>query len=485
METLVIPPIDWRVITPLLIVLGWGALLLLIDVFVIGERGKRVTAYLAMAGLVAAGVSGIPLWNLNANTFSGMIVLDNFALTLIWIFVIIGVFIIGLAIDYLPRQGIEEGEFYPLVLFAVGGMMLLAQGSDLIVLFLGLELLSITLYILTGFAYPRVTSEEAAMKYLVLGAFAAGFFVYGIALIYGATGASSFSAIAATLAEGSADRSLLMIGAGLVLVAFGFKTSLAPFQFWTPDVYEGAPTPVAAFMSVGTKGAAFAALIRIVTLALPELSFFWQPLLAALAALTMLVGNLGALVQQNIKRMLAYSSIGHAGYILLAVLALGERGNEAFLYYFMAYTLTNLGAFAVVIALEQRGEALWSLNDFDGLFRRYPGLALAMAVFMLSLAGVPPLAGFFAKLYVFTAAYDVGWGFLVLIGVITSAIAAAFYLRVVVRMFMAEPGRETQPDVYQKLRISIAIAALAVLLLGLIPAPVNTLIEQSLIALGG
>jgi NADH-quinone oxidoreductase subunit N len=485
MDTLTIPPIDWRVITPLLIVLGWGSLLLLIDVFAIGKDNKRVTAYLAMAGLVAAALAGIPLWNLNATTFSGMIALDNFALTLIWIFAIIGVFSIALAIDYLPRQGIEEGEFYPLVLFAIGGMMLLAQGTDLIVLFLGLELLSITLYILTGFAYPRVTSEEAAMKYLILGAFAAGFFVYGIALIYGASGSSSFTAIAAALSDGSADRSLLMIGAGLVLVAFGFKTSLVPFQFWTPDVYEGAPTPVAAFMSVGTKGAAFAALIRIVTLALPELSFFWQPLLATLATLTMLVGNLGALVQQNVKRMLAYSSVGHAGYILLSVLAIGERGTEAFLFYLLAYALTNLGAFAVVIALEQRGEALWNIGDFDGLFRRYPGLALAMAVFMLSLAGVPPLAGFFAKLYIFTAAYDAGWGFLVLIGVITSAIAAAFYVRVVVRMFMAEPGRDTQPEVYRGLQISIAIAAVAVLLIGLLPAPINSLIEQSLIALGG
>jgi NADH-quinone oxidoreductase subunit N len=326
------------------------------------------------------------------------------------------------------------------------------------------------------------------MKYLVLGAFAAGFFVYGIALVYGATDTTSLAGIAAYVSQESfatQNQTLLFAGVAMILVAFSFKIALVPFHMWTPDVYEGSPTPVAAFMSVGTKGAALGALLRIVTIALAGAQAFWLPVLAALAAVTMVVGNLGALGQNNVKRMLAYSSIGHAGYILLGIMVAGEQGADAFLFYLLAYALTNLGAFAVVIALEQRGEAAWSLDDFAGLFQRRPLLALAMALFMLSLAGVPPTAGFMAKFFVFTAAYEAGLGWLAVVGVISSAIAAYFYLRVVVKMFMQEPSRELRPDLGRGLNADIVIAGVATLLIGVLPAPFLLLAERSLVALGG
>ncbi len=488
MDSIQIPPVDLRLLTPLLIVVSWASLLLLIDVFVIPEGRKKLTGYLAIAGLAVAGLAGIPLWNVSGSTFAGMLVLDRYSLSLTWIFLIAGALSIAIALDYLPRHAIEQGEYYPLIMVAVAGMILMAQGTDLIVLFLGIEALSITLYILTGFAYPRLTSEEAAMKYLVLGAFAAGFFVYGIALIFGATGTTSLAGIAAYLGRqpfAPQAETLFLAGASLVLIGFSFKVALVPFHMWTPDVYEGSPTPVAAFMSVGTKGAALAALLRFVAFAIEDARPFWLPVLATLAVATMVIGNLGALGQSNVKRMLAYSSIGHAGYILLAIMVAVEGGAEAFLFYMLAYTLTNLGAFGVLIALEQRGEAAWSIDDFGGLYQRRPLLAVAMALFMFSLAGVPPTAGFMAKFFVFTAAYGGGLGWLALVGVLTSAIAAYYYLRVVVKMFMQEPARELRPELSQGLNLEIVIAGVATLILGLLPAPFVLLVERSLSALGG
>ncbi|MFV9507164.1 MAG: NADH-quinone oxidoreductase subunit N [Oscillochloridaceae bacterium umkhey_bin13] len=487
MEPIQIPPIDLTLLAPLLTVAAWATVLLLVDVFAIPEGKKKLTGYLAIAGLVVAALVAIPLWNVSGSTFSDMLVLDRYSLTLTWIFLLVGVLSIALALDYLPRHGIEQGEYYPLIMFAVAGMILLGQGTDLIVLFLGIEVLSITLYILTGFAYPRISSEEAAMKYLILGAFAAGFFVYGLALIYGATGTTNLNGIAAALAAQpvGTDQTLMLAGAAMILIAFGFKVALVPFHMWTPDVYEGSPTPVAAFMSVGTKAAAFGALLRILAIALPTLQSIWLPVLAVLAAATMIVGNLGALGQRNVKRMLAYSSVGHAGYILMAIMVASERGAQAFLFYMLAYALTNLGAFAVVIALEQRGEAAWSLEDFAGLYQRRPILALAMALFMFSLAGVPPTAGFMAKFYVFTAAYEGGLGWLALIGVLTSAMAVVFYLRVVMRMFMDEPQRELEPELNRGLVVNIMIAGVLTLLIGIVPAPLMLLVERSIVAAAG
>lgn len=491
MPDIQIPSPDLFVVIQLLIVFGWAMLLLLVDLFVPRGR-KRITGYLALLGVIAAAAAGIPLWDYNHSTFGttaadAMITLDNYALTLNWIFLLVAGITIAISLEYLARHEIERGEYYPLILFATGGMMLLGQGVDLIVLFLGLELLSITLYVLVGFAYPRLSSEEAAMKYLLIGAFAAGFLVFGIALLYGATGSSNLNEISTILSKralAANDRTFLLVGGALVIVGFGYKIAMAPFHMWTPDVYEGAPTPVTAFMSVGAKAAGFAALTRFLILALGTQRDTWMPALAALAAVTMIVGNISAVAQVNVKRMLAYSSIGHAGYILLGVLAANNRGIEGFLFYLLAYALTNLGAFAVLIALEQQGEAAWNMNDFAGLWLRRPWLATAMALCMFSLAGVPPTIGFVAKFYVFTAAWQVGLGWLALIGVITSVIAAFFYLRIVVQMFMREPVREPRAAFDPGLTIGIGLAALGILVLGIIPTPVFDLVQRSLLALG-
>ncbi|HNP70316.1 MAG TPA: NADH-quinone oxidoreductase subunit N [Kouleothrix sp.] len=490
MPPIQIPAVDIGVSLQLLIVFGGAMVLLMADLFT-GPGSKRLIGYLALLVVAGAAAAGVPLWNGNGSTFGGMLVLDNFALTLNWIFLLSTAITIFISLDYLPRQGIERGEYYALVLFAAGGMMLLAQGTDLIVLFLGLELLSITLYVLAGFAYPRLTSEEAAMKYLLIGAFAAGFLVFGIALLYGATGTSSLVGIAQKLGSGLAadDVAFMLAGAALVIIGFGYKISMAPFHMWTPDVYEGSPTPVAAFMSVGTKGAGFAALARLLLVALGSQYATWAVILAILAAITMLIGNISAVAQTNVKRMLAYSSIGHAGYILMGVLAAGgaagaSRGVEGFLFYLLAYSLTNLGAFAVLIALEQRGEAAWDMGDFAGLWHRQPFLAVAMALCMFSLAGVPPTAGFWGKFYVFAAAWEAGLQWLAIVGVITSAIAAFFYLRIIVQMFMRDPVRDVRPVLDRNLAIGVGLAALGVIVFGIIPTPVIDLVQSSVLALG-
>lgn len=486
MPDIPMPSVDLPVVLQPSIIFGWATVLLLIDLFIPQNR-KRLTGGLAGLGMIVAAAAGVPYWGYDRATFGGMIVLDNYALTLNWAFLLIGLITIAISLDYLPRHGIERGEYYPMVLFAVGGMMLLGQGVDLIVLFLGLELLSITLYVLAGFAYPRLASEEAAMKYLLIGAFAAGFLVFGIALIYGATGNSNLAQIHLFLSRqtlAAEDYTFLLVGAALVIVGFGYKIAMAPFHMWTPDVYEGSPTPVAAFMSVGAKGAGFAALLRFLLLALGTQRPTWLPMLAALAAITMVVGNLAAIAQSNVKRMLAYSSIGHAGYILMGVLAGNSRGIEGFLFYLLAYSLTNLAAFAVLIALEQYGEAGWNMSDFAGLWRRQPWLAAAMAVCMFSLAGVPPTAGFIGKFYVFTAAWQAGLEWLVILAVITSAVAAFFYLRIVVQMFMNEPARETPLFSDWGLTLGIGAATLGILAFGIIPTPVIDLVQQSVLTFG-
>jgi NADH-quinone oxidoreductase subunit N len=490
MPEIPLPTVDLAVVLQLAIVFGWATVLLLIDLFIPTDR-KQLTGWLAIAGLVVAAAAGIPPWLDQSggvrSTFNDMIRLDNYALAFNWIFLLIAALAIVISLGYLPRQGIERGEFYSLILFATGGMMLLGQGTDLIVLFLGLELLSITLYVLIGFAYPRVSSEEAAMKYLLIGAFAGGFLVFGIALTYGATGASNLQSIATALSSptlSAEDTLLMLIGGALVLVGFGYKIAMAPFHMWTPDVYEGAPTPVTAFMSTGAKAAGFAALARILLLAFGSQYVVWAPAVAVLAAITMIFGNIAAIAQSNVKRMLAYSSIGHAGYILLGVLAANQRGVEGLLVYLLAYALTNIGAFAVLIALERRGEAAWNMSDFAGLWGRRPWLAAAMALCMFSLAGVPPTIGFVAKFDVFTAAWQAGFTWLVIIAVITSAVAAFFYLRIVVQMFMNEPVREPPALADRGLAWGIGLAALGILLLGIVPTPVIEVARQSILALG-
>lgn len=465
------PAIDLMVILPFLFVAGTALLIMVLDLFLSDERVQQIAPWLTIAGLTAAFISSVTQWNTNGATFTppggySMVVMDNFAVALNVILTVAGILTILLSLDYLKRTGHNRSEFYILMMLSLSGMMLMGMANDLILIFLALELLSIPLYILAGFAWPRPESEEAAMKYFLLGAFSSAVFVFGIALIYGATGTTSLPGIFAAV---DPSAGLLLAGSAMLLVGFGFKIASVPFHMWTPDVYEGSPTAVTAFMSVGSKVAGFAALLRILLIAMPQLGDTWTVAISVMAALTLIIGNVVAILQPNIKRMLGYSSIAHAGYILIAVAASANNpdGVSAALFYMFAYLFTNLGAFAIAVAVERtEGEGVM-LEDYQGLAKRHPWMALAMAVFMLSLTGIPPTAGFAAKFYVFGAAIDAGLIWLTIIGVLTSVVSAYYYLRVVFYMYMYEGEGEMAlaPGVVT----AVVVAVVATLLVGLLP----------------
>jgi NADH-quinone oxidoreductase subunit N len=466
------PAIDYLVVLPLLLVAGVGVLLMTLDLILSEERTRRLAPWLTMAGLFGALIASAVLWNSGRTAFTApggypMLVADNFAIALNVIFALTGILTVLLSYNYLQRTGHDRTEFYILMMLSLSGMMLMGMANDLILIFLALELLSIPLYILAGLAWPRPESEESALKYFVVGAFSSAIFVYGIALIYGATGTTALPGVLAGAGDGASL--VLLAGAAMVLVGFAFKVAAAPFHMWTPDVYEGAPTVVTAFMSVGAKVGGFAALLRILIVALPMMGETWVAAISFLAALTLIVGNLLAIVQPNIKRMLGYSSIAHAGYILIAVAASFNNpdGISAALFYMFAYTFTNLGAFAVAVAVERKeGEGVM-LDDYKGLARRYPWIAICMAFFMLSLTGVPPTGGFAAKFYVFRTGIESGLVWLVLIGIITSVISAYYYLRVVFLMYFYDG--ENEMVLKPALVSAIVVTALATLLLGILP----------------
>ncbi len=466
------PVIDYLVLLPLILVAGTSVLLMFLDLIISERQAQRLAPWLTTAGLVGGLIASVALWNGGRSAFSAsggfpMLVADNFAVALNVIFTLTGILTILLAYNYLQRTGHDRPEFYMLMMLSLSGMMLMGMANDLILIFLALELLSIPLYILAGFAWPRPESEESALKYFIVGAFSSAIFVFGVALIYGATGFTSLPAIVGV--AGSEPSLLLLAGAALVLVGFAFKVAAAPFHMWTPDVYEGAPTVVTAFMSVGAKVGGFAALLRILIVALPNLGDTWVTALSFIAALTLILGNVLAIAQPNIKRMLGYSSIAHAGYILIAVAASFNNpdGISAALFYMFAYTFTNLGAFAVAVAVERKeGEGVL-LDDYKGLAKRYPWVAICMAFFMLSLTGVPPAGGFAAKFFVFRTAIEAGLVWLVLIGVVTSVISAYYYLRVVFLMYFHDG--EGQMALKPALLSAIVVTAIATLLLGILP----------------
>lgn len=466
---------------PFLVVSGWACVLLLIDLFIPRDR-KGITAILAAAGMAAAFVLVVLDYNQIRTTFDGMIVQDGFSSFLQLVFLGVGVVAIAQAYDYVKRRDILKGEYFTLLLFATSGMILMAQAGDLIVVFLAIELLSIPLYILSGFARPESQSEEAAMKYFLLGAFASSFVVYGIALVYGATGTTNIEGILAITQMGIDNSGLLLLGASLIMVGLGFKVAVVPFHMWTPDVYQGAPTSVTAFMSVGAKAGGFAALLRVFLVAFPSIATEWRLITLGVSVVTLVWGNVAAIAQANIKRMLAYSSIAHAGYILMvlpaaAELDLAPDAVSAALFYILAYAFSNLGAWGVVLALERtQGKGL-SIDDYAGLGAKKPGLALAMAIFMLSLTGVPPTAGFIGKFYIFRSVVDAGLIGLALVGVITSLISAYYYLRVVVVMYM----REGEPEVRSEgwLNATLWVTAIGTFILGILPGPLLLLAGQA------
>ncbi|MBE2197642.1 MAG: NADH-quinone oxidoreductase subunit N [Anaerolinea sp.] len=472
-----VPSLYFVIISPVLIVIGWGMLLMLLEFFIPAER-KGWYTWLSLVGLALAFAQTVALWGYEGGTFTPvdghpMVVMDNYANFLNLIFLITGALTILLSVNYLRRFDMDRPEYYMLLLFSLGGMMLMGMANDLILVFLALELLSIPLYIMSGLAWPRAESEESAMKYFLLGAFSSGIFVFGIALTYGATGSTALPDVLAGIGNGG---SLGLAGVAMMLVGLCFKVAAVPFHMWTPDVYEGAPTVVTAFMSVGAKVGGFAAMLRIFLSALPEISATWVPAVAVLAALTLLLGNIVAIMQSSLKRMLAYSSIAHAGYILIAVAASGSspEGLSAALFYMFAYLFTNLGAFAIVIAMERKYNEGTSLDDCKGLAKRHPLLALAMAYFMLSLTGVPPTGGFSGKFYVFRAALEASQSgpsliWLILIGVATSVISGYYYLRVVYLMYMTD-GQGELVDARQPAFVTaVAITVFFTLFLGFMP----------------
>jgi NADH-quinone oxidoreductase subunit N len=463
---------NFFVLGPLTILTVWACVLLMVDLF-IPKKNKGITAFLAALGLALTLGLTLTQTGQTATAFNEMVVLDGFSTFVNALLLISGLLGIALAYGYIKRMGLERGEYYVLLLFSVTGMMLMAQAADLIIVFLALELLSIPLYVLAAFASTKVDSEEAGLKYFLLGAFSSGFVVYGIALVFGATGTTSIYKIVDAASSGPPSL-LLTIGAALILVGFGFKVAAVPFHMWTPDVYQGAPSVVTAFMSAGAKIAGFAALLRVIATAFPALAADLTDILWALAALTMILGNVVAIAQTNIKRLLAYSSIAHAGYMLMAFVPFGNPdvlpvSIAAGLFYLVSYAITNFGAWGVVIALEKAEGKGLEISDYAGLARKYPLLAACMAIFMLSLIGLPPTMGLIGKIYLFRAVIDGGFYGLAIIGVLTSLISAYYYLRVVVVMYMREGEPSTTSDPW--VNITTAVTAIVTVIVSILPAP--------------
>ena len=435
-------PVDWWALGAV-IALSAGAMLLLLLEFIPARAGSNRGAILSLLTLLAGGASVFRVRDADRSLFSGMFVHDAFTVFFTLLFCTIGALSVLLSWNYAKRTRINQGEYYVLLLCATLGMILMAATNDLITVFLGLELMSLALYILVGFRRARLESNEAALKYFLLGAFASGFLLYGIALVYGTTGSTNLAAIGRFLAESPmAHNPLFVTGVLLLLTGFAFKVSAVPFHMWTPDAYEGAPTSITAFMSAGAKAAGFAALLRVMLHVLGGSQEQWAPLLSVIAALTMTVGNVTALLQSNVKRMLAYSSIAHAGYLLVAVVAGGKDGASAALFYLAVYSIMNLGAFGILTLLGREQEERVLLSDLAGLGFRQPLLGIAMTLFMLSLGGIPPTAGFMGKVYLFGVALRAGLVPLVIVGVLNSVVSVFYYLRVTVALYMEEPQGE-------------------------------------------
>lgn len=472
------PSVNIAAIMPVFIVASWGIALMVLDMLFKHDR-RQWSAWFSIVGLLLAGAQTIGMWGYTGGTFTPadgypMVVADGFVHFLNLLFVATGVLGILLSLSYLGKTAIvERAEYYMLILFSISGMMLMGAANDLILMFIALELLSMPLYILSAMARPNAESEEAGMKYFLLGAFSSSFLVFGLALIYGATGSTSLPLVAQNF---SVSDPIALAGLALSLVGLGFKVGAVPFHMWTPDVYEGAPTAVTAFMSVGAKIGGFAALIRFFIGNLPAgAAEVWVPAMAIMAALTMILGNVVALAQTNVKRMLAYSSIAHAGYILMAIASAPASGQgvSAALYYMLAYLFTNMGAFAIIIMVERPNNQGMLVEDYKGLAKNNFGYALLLAYFMLSLTGMPLTGGFLGKFFVFKATLDAGLIWLAVIGALTSVVSAYYYLRVVFYMFMYE-GEGTM-EAQNPLAWTVGIAAVATILLGLMPAPWLTL----------
>jgi NADH-quinone oxidoreductase subunit N len=482
-----LPEVHIIPILPELILALFGIAVMLFEPFT-AKGTKSHLASLSFVGVVAALAANIMLLDVPGEYYNGMVIVDSFSIFFNFLFLIIA----GLALlssrEYLVREGVNHSEYFSLLLFATVGMCFMAGANELIMIFIGLEITSISTYVLAGFRRSDLKSNESALKYFLLGSFATAFLLYGIALLYGATHTTHLSQISNALSSGHIDLRLVLAGTALLLVGFGFKVATAPFHVWTPDVYEGAPIPVTAWMSVGPKAAGFAAFLRVFFVALPALHQKWFWVLWVSAILTMTIGNTAAMLQSNIKRMLAYSSIAHAGYILVAFAAFSEEGISSILFYLLAYSLMNLGAFAVISAWSLSGERRVAVNDFVGLGFRHPWLAAAFTVFLLGLSGIPLTAGFTGKFFMFRAAINSKLYWLTIIALLNSAASLYYYLRPTILMYMQEPGdvkADATDDQAAPLHVSIAtkfviaFSLVAILYLGIFPSTVLRIAEAS------
>ena len=465
--------INIAAILPPLMLSLFGIAVMVLEPFV-NEQRKSNLGWLAFSGTLAAIVSLIPMAGNRGQWYSNLWIVDDYDVFLDFIFLLIAAITILTSIDFLRREEeMNHPEFYSLLLFATAGMLMMAASNELVMVFLGLEILSIATYVMAGFRRADLKSNESALKYFLLGSFSSAFFVYGVALIFGATGSTNLLVIADALRSSEIQISLVSLSAALMLIALCFKVAVAPFHVWTPDVYEGAPTPVTGFMSVGPKAAGFAVLFRVFLTAFPSIEDRWGSAIWMVAALTMVLGNVIAVVQPNIKRMLAYSSIAHAGYVAVAFAATSNQGVSAALFYLLAYSLTNLGAFAMVTIISRKDDKVVDVTDYAGLGSKRPGLAAVLSLFLLSLAGVPGTAGFAGKFFIFRAAVESRLVWLAIIGVVTTVVSFYYYLYVIVQMYMREPHDEfSDVRLDGSLKFALMISAAGTVYLGLLPTRV-------------
>jgi len=459
-------------ILPALVLSAFGIAVMVAEPFV-SESKKSGLAWLALAGTIAAMLALGPMAANRGQWYSNLWIVDDYDVFLNFVFLLIAAITILTSADYLRRENMNHPEFYALLLFATAGMVMMAAANELVMVFLGLEILSIATYVMAGFRRTDLKSNESALKYFLLGSFSSAFFLYGVALIFGATGSTNLIGIAESLRSSEISITLVELSAALMLIALCFKVAVAPFHIWTPDVYEGAPTPVTGFMSVGPKAAGFAVLFRVFLTAFPSIQDRWGSAIWLIAALTMILGNVIAVVQPNIKRMLAYSSIAHAGYVAVAFAAISSRGVSAALFYLLAYTLMNLGAFAIVTMLGRSQDKLVNVTDYAGLGTKRPALAAVLSIFLLSLAGVPGTAGFAGKFFIFRAALESRLVWLTIIGVVTTVISFYYYLYVIVQMYMREPTDDfADVAVSRSVKLALFISAVGTFYLGILPTSV-------------
>ena len=454
---------------PEVIVISAACCLLMVDLFI--KKGSRdVIAYLSLATVIGAAAGTFALAGSSQQAYSGMFVVDGFATFFKMVVYLATILSILLSMSFIKVEAIEQGEYYVLLLFALGGMMIMASGADLLSIYLGLELMALSVYVLTGFMRRDRRSNEAAMKYVILGAVSTGILLYGISLVYGLTGTTRLVDIATALSHIDGGDTALVLALVFLISGFAFKVAAFPFHMWAPDVYEGAPTPITAFMSVGPKAAGFAVILRVFLDAFAGASEIWIVVIAVIAVLTLAIGSLVALVQTNIKRMLAYSSIAHAGYALLGLVAGGEDGIASVMLYVFIYAFMNMGIFGAVIVMRKGDFVGENIADYTGLSKVRPGFALLMLIFLFSLAGIPPTAGFIAKFYIFVALIQSGNVALAVIAALFSAIAAFFYIRIVMLMDMKEPTGGFDLNLTPAARIALGICGAGTVLIGIFPS---------------